>query len=86
MILAAWRPLKKLRRLKRIEGTEIWSLDECHFQQHGTRTRMWVLPEVKDPILEHAPTRKSMACFGAVSLSTGKFVHAMKEVFDAQTI
>lgn len=46
---------------------------------------MWVPPEVKDPILEHAPTRKSMACFGAVSLSTRKFVHAMKEVFDAQT-
>lgn len=46
---------------------------------------MWVPPEVKDPILEHAPTRKSMACFGAVRLSTGKFVHAMKEVFDAQT-
>jgi len=46
---------------------------------------MWVAPEVKDPILEHAPTRKSMACFGAVSLLTGKFVHAMNEVFDAQT-
>jgi transposase len=79
------RPLKKLRRLKRIEGIELWSLDECHFQQHGTRTRMWVPPEIKDPILEHAPTRKSMACFGAVSLNTGKFVHAMNEVFDAQT-
>lgn len=46
---------------------------------------MWVPPEVKDPILEHAPTRKSMACFGAVSLCTGKFVHAMNEQFDAQT-
>ena len=46
---------------------------------------MWVPPEFKDPVLEHAPTRKSIACFGAVSLRTGKFVHAMKEVFDAQT-
>ena len=33
----------------------------------------------------HAPTRKSVACFGAVSLSTGKFVRAMCERFDAVT-
>lgn len=33
----------------------------------------------------HAPTRKSVACFGAVSLSTGKFVRAMCDVFNAVT-
>lgn len=44
------------------------------FQQHGTRCRMWVPPEVKDSVLLHAPTRKSVACFGSVSLSTGRFV------------
>ena len=33
----------------------------------------------------HAPTRKSVACFGAVSLLTGKFVRAMCEKFDAVT-
>jgi transposase len=44
---------------------------------------MWVPPEVKDPVLIHAPTRKSVACFGAVSLSTGKFIHALCEKFDA---
>ena len=33
----------------------------------------------------HAPTRKSVACFGAVSLSTGKFIRAMCERFDALT-
>ena len=33
----------------------------------------------------HAPTRKSVACFGAVSLSTGKFVRALCEKFDALT-
>lgn len=33
----------------------------------------------------HAPTRKSVACFGAVSLSTGKFIRAMCEKFDAVT-
>jgi transposase len=46
---------------------------------------MWVPPEVKDPVLMHASTRKSVACFGAVSLSTGKFVRAMCEKFDAVT-
>lgn len=44
---------------------------------------MWVPPEVKDPVLLHAPTRKSMACFGAVSLRSGKFIHAMETPFDA---
>ena len=33
----------------------------------------------------HAPTRKSVACFGAVSLSTGKFIRAMCAKFDAVT-
>lgn len=46
---------------------------------------MWVPPEVKDPVLSHAPTRKSVACFGAVSLKTGKFVRSMCEKFDART-
>jgi len=46
---------------------------------------MWVPPEIKDPVLMHAPTRKSVACFGAVSLSTGKFIRAMCEKFDAVT-
>lgn len=46
---------------------------------------MWVPPEVKDPVLSHAPTRKSVACFGAVSLRTGKLIHSMCERFDART-
>jgi len=46
---------------------------------------MWVPPEIKDPILQHAPTRKSVACFGAVSLRTGQFVRMMCSVFNAQT-
>jgi transposase len=46
---------------------------------------MWVPPEVKDPVLLHAPTRKSVACFGAVSLSSGKFVRSMCKKFDALT-
>lgn len=46
---------------------------------------MWVPPEIKDPVLLHAPTRKSVACFGAVSLASGKFVRSMAEKFDALT-
>ena len=46
---------------------------------------MWIPPEIKDPILQHAPTRKSVACFGAVSLSSGQFVRMMCAVFNAET-
>lgn len=46
---------------------------------------MWVPPEIKDPVLQHASTRKSVACFGAVSLLTGKFVYQLCPVFNAVT-
>ena len=35
---------------------------------------MWIPPEVKDPVLLHAPTRKSVGYFGAVRLRDGRFV------------
>src|ERR1700739_2777627 len=41
-------------------------MDEVHFQQYGSRCRMWVPPEVKDPVLPHHPTRKSVGYFGAL--------------------
>ncbi|MGH8166504.1 MAG: IS630 family transposase [Woeseiaceae bacterium] len=74
-----------MRRLAKRKDVELWSLDECHFQQHGTRCRMWVPPEEKDPVVLHAPTRKSVACFGAVSLESGKFIRAMSVKFNAET-
>ena len=46
---------------------------------------MWIPPEIKDPILQHAPTRKSVSCFGAVSLRTGQFTRMMATVFNAVT-
>ena len=46
---------------------------------------MWVPPEIKDPVLLHAPTRKSVACFGAVSVQTGKFIRSISPKFDALT-
>lgn len=46
---------------------------------------MWVPPEDKDPILLHAPTRKSIALFGAVQIRTGKLVTMTASPFNAET-
>jgi len=54
---------------------DLWALDEVHFQQHGSRCRMWVPPEIKDPVLYHHPTRRSVGYFGAVRLRDGKFYY-----------
>ena len=61
-------------------------MDEVHFQQHGSRCRMWVPPEVTDPVCRHAPTRKSISYFGAVRLRDGKLCTSQPEgSFDART-
>jgi len=61
-------------------------MDEVHFQQHGSRCRMWVAPEVDDPICLHAPTRQSISYFGAVRLRDGKLVMSPPDgMFDART-
>src|SRR6266446_8879965 len=49
------------------ETVDLWATDEVHFQQHGSRCQMWIPPETKDPVLLHAPTRKSVGYFGAVA-------------------
>jgi len=46
---------------------------------------MWVPPEQKDPILLHAPTRQSVACFGAVHLRTGTLLTAFEPKFNADS-
>lgn len=71
--------------LARNEEVDLWSLDECHFQQHGTRCRMWVPPEDKDPIILNAPTRKSAALFGAVNIKSGKLITMLTSKFNAET-
>jgi DDE superfamily endonuclease len=43
---------------------------------------MWVPPEETDPILFHAPTRKSGALFGAVNLRQGQLVTQVEPKFD----
>ncbi len=61
------------------DSVDLWAIDEVHFQQHGSRCVMWVPPEVKDPILLHHPTRKSVGYFGAVRLRDGKFVSSREQ-------
>lgn len=72
--------------MRRNDDIDIWAEDEVHFQQHGSRCRMWVPPEIRDPVLPHAPTRKSVGYFGAVRIRDGKFVY-QREVdrFNAKT-
>jgi transposase len=64
---------------------DLWSLDECHFQQHGSRIRMWVPPEDIDPIQLLAPTRKSIALFGAVNIRKGRLLTQFEKKFNAMT-
>jgi transposase len=77
---------KKILKLIKNDEYDIWSLDEVHFQQYGSRCRMWILPEVKEPILLHHPTRASVGYFGAVRLRDGKFVYKSEwDKFDGET-
>jgi transposase len=80
------RRIKKLLELAADPTVELWALDEVHFCQHGSRCRMWVPPEDKDPICLHHPTRKSIGYFGAVRLSDGKLIAKLEDgKFNGQT-
>lgn len=87
------KPIRKSRRLlKKITeyiasgAVDLWSLDEVHFQQHGSRCRMWIPPECKHPVILQHPTRKSVGYFGAIRLSDGKFAYQREQtVFNAET-
>jgi hypothetical protein len=46
---------------------------------------MWVPPEDIDPIQLLAPTRKSIALFGAVHIRSGQLLSQFDEKFDAMT-
>jgi hypothetical protein len=61
-------------------------MDEVRFQQHGSSCRMWIPPEIRDPVLLHYPTRKSVGYWGAVRLRDGRFVYRREtDTFNAQT-
>src|SRR5271157_1257369 len=67
------RRIKKLQALSLDPTLDLWAMDEVHFQQHGSRWRMGVPPETKDPVLLHQPTRKSVGYYEAVRLRDGRF-------------
>lgn len=46
---------------------------------------MWIPPEDVDPVVLHAPTRKSVSVFGAVCVTDGRFVTQRHKTFDAQS-
>jgi len=46
---------------------------------------MWIPPEEKDPVVLHAPTRKSIAYFGGVRISDGRFVTHKAKIFNAKS-
>src|SRR5947207_8391549 len=56
------------------DTVDLWALDEVHFQQQGSRCRMWVPPETRDPVVYHHPTRKSVGYFAAVRLRDGEIL------------
>ena len=58
----------------RDDTVDLWALDEVHFQQQGSRCRMWIPPENRDPVVYHHPTRKSVGYFAAVRLRDGRFL------------
>jgi len=67
-------------------AVDLWALDEAHFQQHGSRCRMWIPPEVHDPVCLHHPTRKQVGYYGAVRLRDGRFHYRREqERFNAAT-
>jgi transposase len=46
---------------------------------------MWIPPETADPVLLHAPTRKSIGIYGAVRLEDGYLVTQRADHFDANS-
>lgn len=47
---------------------------------------MWIPPEVRDPVLWHHPTRRSVGYFGAVRLRDGRLVYRQeREKFNGET-
>ena len=41
------RHIKKLQELMGDDRVDLWATDEVHFQQHGSRCRMWIPPAIK---------------------------------------
>lgn len=46
---------------------------------------MWIPPEDTDPVVLHAPTRKSIGIYGAVCINDGRLVTTKENKFNALT-
>ena len=63
----------------------MWSLDKCHFYQHGTTLALWIPHEDKDPAVLQYPANKGISVFGAVNIKTGEFAGMMSSMFNTTT-
>lgn len=46
---------------------------------------MWIPPELKEPVMYHAPTKKQTGYFGAVRPQDGTFVACNSDIFNGST-
>lgn len=60
-------------------------MDECHFQQHGSRLAAWFPWDEKDPVVKHAPVRHKVGIIGAVRANDGTLITVEEEKFNAQS-
>jgi transposase len=74
--------IKKIRQFAVRDDIDLWFEDECHFEQHGSSH--WVPPEDVDPVLFHAPTRKSAGVAGAVRVMDGRLMVFPMSRFDGE--
>jgi transposase len=59
---------------------------KCTFNSRDLAAAGGVPPEIKDPVVYHHPTRKSVGYFGAVRLRDGQFLfHRQTERFNGET-
>ena len=61
-------------------------MDECHFQQHGSRLAAWFPSDEKDPVVKHAPVRHKVGIIGAVRANDGTLITVEEQKFNAQSI
>src|SRR5260370_28884625 len=60
------------------DSVDLWATDEVHFQQHGSRCRMWIPPEIKDPVLLHALPARVWAISGPCACGMGALCSVWK--------
>ena len=67
------------------DTVDLWALDEVHFQQQGSRCRIWVPPETKDPTdAEINPNRLGAVPWAAYCVRCQEA--ADRQEFDAETV